>query len=90
MTQSCVLCHVSGRVQGVFYRGSAQREARGLGLKGFAKNLPDGRVQVLAAGDDDALARFREWLAVGPPSAEVTSVECEPVDKIPPDGFEVR
>ncbi len=46
---------VSGRVQGVFYRGSTREQAVALGLSGYARNLPDGRVEVVASGDEGAL-----------------------------------
>ena len=47
----CNRCLVSGRVQGVFYRASAQQRAQELGVRGYARNLPDGRVEVLACGE---------------------------------------
>jgi acylphosphatase len=68
-------CHVSGRVQGVYYRASTRERARELGVTGYAKNLPDGRVEVLACGEPRAVARLCEWLWIGPPSAKVTAVE---------------
>jgi acylphosphatase len=72
--KGCIHCLVSGRVQGVFFRASAQAEAQRLGVAGWARNLRDGRVEVMACGDTDALARFREWLGHGPPQAEVEDV----------------
>lgn len=75
--QKCLYCLVSGRVQGVFFRASAQAEAQRLGITGWARNLPDGRVEVMACGDGDALERFRQWLGQGPPQAEVADVEVE-------------
>lgn len=77
---SCRRCLVSGRVQGVFFRDSTRREALALGLEGRAVNLPDGRVEVIACGPVDKLDALCRWLAQGPPSASVTSVECEPWD----------
>ena len=65
---------VSGRVQGVFFRASTAREAGRLGLHGFARNLADGRVEVLAAGPADAVEQLQAWLRHGPPAAEVDSV----------------
>jgi acylphosphatase len=50
-------CHVAGRVQGVFYRASTRDHARELGVTGYARNLPDGRVEVVLEGPDDAVAR---------------------------------
>ena len=66
---------VSGRVQGVFYRGSAQARARTLGITGHARNLPDGRVEVVACGEPERLDELLEWLRIGPTAARVTSVE---------------
>lgn len=84
-------CLVSGRVQGVFFRASARAEAERLGLDGWARNLPDGRVEVVAAGAPEALDAFQRWLAVGPPRARVTAVACEAIDAATvPAGFSVR
>ncbi|MGO4223609.1 acylphosphatase [Lysobacter sp. TAF61] len=66
---------VSGRVQGVFFRASTRDQALALGLRGFARNLPDGRVEVLAAGDDVALDRLAAWLRQGPATAHVDDLE---------------
>ncbi|EGW55108.1 acylphosphatase [Candidatus Endoriftia persephonae] len=73
----CCRCYVSGRVQGVFFRATSRREAERLGLTGYAKNLLDGRVEVVACGDAAAVEALREWLHQGPPSAQVTAVVCE-------------
>ncbi len=75
---NCRRCLVSGRVQGVFFRGSTQREALALGLTGRATNLRDGRVEVIACGSDNELDALCRWLEQGPPAASVTSVACEP------------
>ena len=66
---------VSGRVQGVFYRASAAREAERLGVSGYARNLADGRVEVLAAGDAQQVAALIAWLGKGPRLARVQSLE---------------
>jgi len=79
-TKVCVRCHVAGNVQGVFFRASAREEALRLGLTGYARNLPDGRVEVLACGPADAVDALREWLRRGPPQADVSGVACEPTD----------
>jgi acylphosphatase len=71
-------CYVSGRVQGVFFRASTRDRARALGLVGRARNLPDGRVEVIASGREADLAALRNWLREGPPQAVVTGLECEP------------
>ena len=60
--QVCRRCLVSGKVQGVFYRASTAERARELGVTGYAKNLPDGRVEVLACGDEAAVQQLLDWL----------------------------
>jgi acylphosphatase len=72
-------CLVSGRVQGVFYRASARTQARAAGIRGHARNLADGRVEVLAYGEEQAVLRFIEWLWVGPSAAKVAHVHVEEV-----------
>lgn len=81
---------VMGRVQGVFFRASTREQALKLGLRGHAKNLPDGCVEVLAAGEQRALDALERWLQVGPPMARVESVEREDADAgATGSGFEV-
>jgi acylphosphatase len=70
-------CLVAGRVQGVFYRASTRQQAQALGVVGHARNLPDGRVEVLACGTPQAVAALCEWLWQGSPASHVTSVEVE-------------
>ena len=82
-----VRCLVSGRVQGVFYRAATAEQARRLNLRGWARNLPDGRVEVVAAGDVDAVAELAEWLWDGSPAADVTGVSVEIFESSVPDGF---
>lgn len=86
----CIHCLVAGRVQGVFFRASARDVAEALGLTGWVRNLPDGRVEVMAVGDAQALERFREWLREGPERALVTSLECRACRPQPFARFEVR
>lgn len=69
---------VSGRVQGVSFRAYTQARAIALGLAGHAVNLADGRVEVLARGDDAALDRLEQWLHHGPPAARVEAVHAMP------------
>lgn len=78
---------VSGRVQGVFYRASAREQALMLGLVGYAKNLPDGRVEVLACGSESAIEALERWLWRGPSTAKVTEVQREAWSGAAPKGF---
>lgn len=81
---------VIGRVQGVFFRASTQRQARKLGLTGHAINLDDGSVDVLAFGADDALDALYDWLHRGSPAARVDRVDREAIsaaDQNPPADF---
>jgi len=71
----CKKCLVGGRVQGVFYRATAARRAQDLGVSGYARNLADGRVEVLACGEDAAVSAFVKWLWIGSSGCRVTSVE---------------
>lgn len=66
---------VRGRVQGVFFRASAQREAKRLGLTGWVKNRPDGAVELLAEGEEDALKELIGWANRGPSAARVERVD---------------
>jgi len=68
---------VSGRVQGVFFRGAAADEARTLALTGWVRNLPDGRVEIVAEGRRRALNALAAWAHDGPPAARVIDVEEE-------------
>lgn len=87
---ACVKFLVSGSVQGVFFRAATRVEALRLGLNGHARNLADGRVEVLAQGDDSALADLERWLQVGPPLARVSGVERIAASDIAPKGFRVE
>ena len=82
---------VSGHVQGVYFRASTQAQARQLGLRGQVRNLPDGRVEVVAAGPADAIDALAAWLAIGPDAARVDRVEREALTDARgiPDRFEV-
>ena len=83
----CRKCIVEGRVQGVFYRGATQQRAQELGVTGHARNLPDGKVEVLACGETAAVQALCEWLRQGPPHARVTEVNCAVTDAHAPLGF---
>ncbi|GAA4998172.1 acylphosphatase [Pseudoluteimonas lycopersici] len=82
---------VGGKVQGVFFRASTREQALKLGLSGYAKNLPDGRVEVLAEGDAAALDALERWLHVGPPMARVGAVErTDAVERGSEQAFGIR
>jgi acylphosphatase len=85
----CVRFVVSGRVQGVFFRASTREEALRLGLTGHARNLPNGSVEVVACGDDAALAELERWLALGPPLAQVSRVQRSAADIAAPERFRI-
>ena len=81
---------VSGRVQGVYFRQSTVNQAVGLGLRGYTRNLRDGRVEVVAAGAADAMKALEDWLYSGPPAAEVVSVESEDTELDSTTDFAIR
>lgn len=79
MTTVCIKAWVHGRVQGVGFRYSTQHQAKSLGLKGYAKNLDDGSVEVLACGEESEVQSLINWLKQGGPgSARVDKVLEEP------------
>ena len=86
--QICIHCYVSGKVQGVWFRGSTQEQAKRLNLTGWARNLPDGRVEVLACGEQEKIAELYEWLKHGPQLARVTDLFYEELPWQEWDGFE--
>ncbi len=83
---------VAGLVQGVAFRACAAEEARRLGLSGWVRTLPDGRVEAEAEGDGAALEAFLAWCRRGPPAARVSGVEAAFGEAGPggPPGFEIR
>ena len=66
---------IKGRVQGVFFRAAAQREARRLGITGWVKNRPDGGIEIMAEGEEDAIRELTSWANHGPSAARVDSVD---------------
>ena len=68
---------VGGRVQGVSFRAYTERMARSLGLTGWVRNLPDGKVEIVAEGPEDALLKIEQWAHRGPSLARVETVEAE-------------
>ena len=70
-----VHCVVRGRVQGVFFRASAQREAKRLGLTGWVRNLADGSVEIVVEGEDEQVRELLQWAQHGPSAARVDRVD---------------
>ncbi|MCS7124057.1 MAG: acylphosphatase [Candidatus Bathyarchaeota archaeon] len=68
---------VSGRVQGVFFRHETRREAKMRGVKGWVRNLPDGRVEAVFEGEEEAVKQLIEFCKRGPPGAKVTGIEVK-------------
>jgi acylphosphatase len=66
---------ISGRVQGVWYRASTKQQAERLGVTGWVKNTPDGRVEAVFYGDEKKIKEMISWCHQGPPNAAVTSVD---------------
>jgi len=86
MTRAAKRCVVSGKVQGVWYRASAQRQAQRLGVTGIARNLPDGSVEVIACGDEAAVMALVDWCRRGPERARVDGlVVSDWGGAVPPD-----
>lgn len=81
---------VSGRVQQVGYRDWMVRKAQALGVTGWVRNLADGRVEMVASGEEDALARFVEASRQGPQLARVDDIDVRPIDERPVKGFTKR
>ena len=78
---SCRHFLVSGSVQGVFYRAATQETARRLDLTGWARNLADGDVELVACGDAAKLKELEQWLWQGPPRARVAQVTVTAVER---------
>ena len=86
----CKHCFVSGRVQGVAFRYYTRQQAQKLDILGWARNLADGRVEVLACGEKESVENLCAWLYKGPSQAIVAEVKCQSVAY--PDslsGFEI-
>ena len=78
---------VTGKVQGVFFRASTREQAERFGLSGYARNLSDGRVEVLAVGPVGAISALERWLWQGPPQARVEDVARESAEAEVTRGF---
>ena len=68
---------ISGKVQGVWFRANTKEKARQLDIKGWVRNLPDGRVEAVFQGEKEMVEEMIKWCYKGPPLAEVENVEVE-------------
>ena len=82
--------HVSGNVQGVFYRANTRDTARELDVDGWVRNLKDGRVEAVFEGPEQAVEELIDWCHEGSPAADVSAVDVEYEQPKGLDGFEVR
>lgn len=80
---------VSGKVQGVFYRQTTREMAMAIGINGQVRNLPDGRVHIIATGTTEQLDQLLEWCRQGPPKARVSGIESADIELQQFDGFQV-
>ena len=86
MTKSCVHVIISGRVQGVWFRANTKNKAEQLGVTGWVRNTPDGKVEAVFEGEEKLVQEMIDWCQHGPPQAKVNGLE---VKKLPPsDEFE--
>jgi acylphosphatase len=89
MQRTCLRGYVSGRVQGVSFRAFTRNAALQAGVSGWARNLADGRVEVLLCGPDDAVQQVVAALHRGPPYAQVTAVTLSPTPSVDLTGFSI-
>lgn len=92
MVQPLITIHavISGKVQGVFYRDTARRQAQLAGITGWAKNLFDGKVEIMASGKNDVVESFVTWLWEGSPTSRVDNVEWQQVSYEEFENFVVK
>ncbi|QUJ68634.1 acylphosphatase [Photobacterium sp. GJ3] len=89
MSQICVMVRVTGHVQGVGFRFHTAHEGLRIGLSGYAKNLPDGSVEVLACGKPEKVEQLVQWLETGPRTSRVDSLSRDDIAWRALDGFEI-
>ena len=89
MKTLCLRCYITGRVQGVGFRYATAEKVLNLGINGYARNLPDRRVEVLACGEESAVVALRNWLWRGPQPAQVSDVYCETLPYQDVHGFRI-
>lgn len=76
----CYIAKVTGLVQGVYFRASAQNKAIDLSLSGYANNLEDGSLEVMVCGEESNVKQMLDWLEEGPEEAQVADVNTEPTN----------
>lgn len=81
---------ISGRVQGVFFRSTTRHIALSFGVKGWVRNLPDGRLEAVFEGEKDAVEKTIDFCRTGPPGAHIDSVDVKWEEPKGEDEFEVR
>lgn len=81
---------ISGSVQGVFFRATTKEKAKSIGVTGWVRNRPDGRVEVLAFGSIEQLVELEAWLSHGPEGASVEAVVKEPAPWEAHEGFKIK
>lgn len=74
------IAHLSGKVQGVYFRVSSQQKAIDYSLSGYAKNLADGDVEVFLSGEEKNVKKMLTWLEHGPEDAQVAQMQKKQVD----------
>ena len=87
---TCRHYYISGKVQGVFYRASTEEVALSLGLAGWVRNMPDGRVEVVACGNEAQLAKLESWFYQGPPMSRVDNVDIQVTTEVHSNNFKIR
>lgn len=90
MAARCLKVRIEGRVQGVSFRASTQVQAERFGVTGYVRNSPDGTVEVLACGEEDALEQLVRWLHEGPRLANVSNVSVEECEWLDEKDFRIR
>lgn len=89
MTTRCIKVLISGHVQGVFFRDSTRNKANRYSISGHAKNLSDGRVEVIACGEFNDIEQIIDWLHIGPVYSRVDKISIQEIDINSPDGFHI-
>ena len=90
MNKVCIHAIISGKVQGVFYRGNTEKKAKSFHLTGWVRNNENGTVELIACGDENNIKKLIEWLWKGPLLARVTNVDWREIAEEKHDAFVVQ